>query len=184
MLFQNYALSSKIRIVSENKRLNFSEEHLNFYTKYSAFILKKLTKSEFQKFMIRILLAENIQTSSIKTVDIELLPSKANKGFSIIGKCDTIRGKIRIYPKSKNFCATFSRKFGKDILIDFVGERARAALIHELLHLKYSGDERKVRELTQSYFSAYMKKRVVKNPVALNSLIFESKSCLKLNKIS
>jgi len=51
----------------------------------------------------------------------------------------------------------FSKKFGRETLFAYAGNRARAALIHELLHLKYTRDEKKVRELTKSYFSKYSK---------------------------
>ena len=40
---------------------------------------------------------------------------------------------------------------------------ARAALIHELLHLKYANDEEKVRELTREYFAVFAQNRSARN---------------------
>ena len=123
------------------------------------------------------LLAENIEEKTVNTVDIKVFPAPRKNGFNIVGKCDTFRGKIRIYPKTFNYCYAFRKKYGKTYFFVFVGNRARAALIHELLHLKYISNEKKVQELTGIYFSAYLKKRFDKNSNlgSLNDLIFASK---------
>ncbi len=125
------------------------------------------------------LLLENIEEKNVNTVDIKVFPAPRKNGFNIVGKCDTFRGRIRIYPKTFNYCSGFRKKYGKDYFFAFVGNRARATLIHELLHLKYISDERKVEELTDIYFSTYMKKkkRLQKdsNLISLHDLIFASK---------
>jgi hypothetical protein len=176
MLQQNCVLSSKIKIDIEDGKTD-RYKHLGFYTKYSLFILKALRKSSFQEFLYRMLLVENIEEKNVNTVDIKVFPAPRKNGFNIVGKCDTFRGRIRIYPKSFNYCYAFRKKYGKNYLFSFVGNRARAALIHELLHLKYTRDEKKVQELTGIYFSAYMKKQPVKNSnlIRLHDLIFSSK---------
>jgi hypothetical protein len=175
MLQQSYALTSKIKIANKCTEFDFSERHLCFYANYSYFILKVLRKSSFQEFLHCMLLSENINDKTINAIDIELFPPITKNGFNIVGKCNIFRGKIRIYPKTIRFCIAFGKRFGKDIRNKFMGERARAALIHELLHLKYAGDEKKVRELTESYFSTYMKKHLKENSIALHSLIFDPK---------
>ena len=162
MLNQNNVLTGKIRIGPEYSKIDFSK-HYGFYTNYSRFTLKALRKSSFQEFLYGMLLAENIEEKFVNTVDIKIFPAPRKNGFNIVGKCDTFRGRILIYPKTFNFCNSFKKKYGKDYLFAFVGNRARAALIHELLHLKYVSDEKKVRELTGTYFSAYMKRRSEKN---------------------
>lgn len=93
------------------------------------------------------------------------------------GKCDTFRGRIRIYPKPVKFCTTFSKAFGRNILFTYAGNKARAALIHELLHLKYADNEAKVRELTKHYYDTYIKKQFANKPVAASmyNLIFDAK---------
>jgi hypothetical protein len=177
MLQQNSVLYSKIKIAPEYDKTDFSV-HFSFYKNYSLFTLKALRKSSFQDFLYSMLLSENIEQKTVNTVDIKVCPAPRKNGFNIIGKCDTYRGRIRIYPKTFNFCYAFRKKHGKKYLFTFVGNRARAALIHELLHLKYISDEEKVHELTDMYFSAYMKKQIEKNSnlISLHELIFNSKS--------
>ena len=177
MLQQNYQLSSKLKIGPEFGKTD-STKHFSFYTNYSRFILKALKKSSFQEFLCSMLLAENMQVEIVNTVDIRVFPAPRKNGFNIIGKCDTFRGRIRIYPKTFNYCYSFRKKYGKNYLLLFVGNRARAALIHELLHLKYVNDEEKVRELTDTYFSEYLKKHFNKNSnlMSLHNLIFNQKS--------
>jgi hypothetical protein len=176
MMQQNYQLNNKIKIGPESDKTDYPK-HCGFYTNYSRFILKALKKSSFQEFLCSMLLAENIEEKNVNTVDIKILPAHRKNGFNIVGKCNTFKGRIRIYPKTFNYCYAFRKKYGKDYFFVFVGNRARAALIHELLHLKYISDEEKVQELTGIYFSAYLKKRFNKNSnlVSLNELIFASK---------
>ena len=57
------------------------------------------------------------------------------------------------------FCRAFKQKFGKNTFLAYACSRARAALIHELLHLKYAADEKRVRELAQKYFLAFTQKK-------------------------
>ena len=178
MLQQNSLLYSKIKIASTNDHTSFSK-HFGFYKNYSLFILKVLRKSSFQDFLYFMLLSENIEEKNVSTVDIKVFPAPRKNGFNIVGKCDTFRGRIRIYPKTFHYCSEFRKKYGKDYLFTFVGNRARAALIHELLHLKYISDEKKVQELTDIYFSTYMKKKKQfgknSNLMSLHDLIFASK---------
>jgi len=183
MLQQNYLLSSKIKIARANDKTS-SSTHFGFYRNYSVFTLKALRKSSFQEFLNCMLLSENIEEKNINTVDIRVFPAPRRNGFNIVGKCDTFRGRIRLYPKTFNYCTALRKKYGKDYLFAFVGNRARAALIHELLHLKYISDEKKVQELTNVYFSTYMKKQLEKNSklVSLHDLIFASKKHTPLIK--
>jgi hypothetical protein len=176
ILQQNYLLNSKINIAPENDKTNCFK-HFVFYKTYSLFILKALRKTSFQEFLNYMLISEDIEEKNVNTVDVKIFPAPRKNGFNIIGKCDTLKGRIRIYPKTFNYCSAFRKKYGKNYLFTFVGNRARAALIHELLHLKYISDEKKVQELTDIYFSRYMKKRLEKhsNLISLHDLIFTSK---------
>jgi hypothetical protein len=176
MLQKNSVLNGKIKIDAEYDKPAFAK-HSGFYSKYSRFILKALRKSSFQEFLCSMLLAENIEEKIVNTVDIKVFPAPRKKGFNIVGRCDTFRGRIRIYPKTFNYCYAFRKKYGKNYLFSFVGNRARAALIHELLHLKYISDEEKVQDLTGIYFSEYIKKQSVKNSnlILMHDLIFDSK---------
>ncbi len=174
MLNQNSLLYSKIKIGNESEKTVLPEVQSGFYSNYSRFVLKALRKSSFQTFLYWMLLSENIEEKTINTVCIKIFPAPGKNGFNIAGKCNTFKGKIRIYPKTNNFCDAFSKKFGKTILISYVGNRARASLIHELLHLKYTSDEQKVRELTEAYFSVYLKRQLTKNSLVIKALIFNS----------
>lgn len=175
MLPQSNDISSKIKVVPENCKPCFVEKHLGFYTNYSSFILKALRKVSFQEFLFWMILSEDIEVKAVNAVDIEVFPAPIKNGLNIVGKCDTIRGKIRIYPKSFCFCDALKKKLGKKWLYAFVGNRARAALIHEILHLKYASDEAKVRELTDKYFCTYINKRFNENSAFLHSLIFNAR---------
>jgi hypothetical protein len=167
MLKQNQVLSNKMRIVTEHYRLDFFESNASFYSKYSSFTFKALRRTSFQNFLGRMLSLENIDETTVNTIDINVYPAPRKNGNNIAGKCNIVKGKIRIYPKPIKFCIVFRKKFGKDTLFAYAGNRARAALIHELLHLKYASDETKVRELTESYFSAYSRKRPQPNSNAM-----------------
>jgi hypothetical protein len=177
MLKQTCVLSSKIKIVAEPDKPALSERHVWFYTKYSCFTLRALNKGSFQKFLVWMLTLEEIKETNVNSVDIKVFPIQGEKGHSVAGKCDTYRGKIRIYPKPVKFCTTFSKAFGRNILFTYAGNRARAALIHELLHLKYTDNEAKVRELTKHYYATYTKKQFANKPVAASmyNLIFDAK---------
>lgn len=86
---------------------------------------------------------EKIEEQAVRAVHVKVLPLRRKNGKGIAGNCDTTRGRIRIYPKTMNFCQIFKQKFGRYTLLVYAGNRARAALIHELLHLKYIEDEKK-----------------------------------------
>ena len=90
---------------------------------------------------------EKIEDQTIRAVHVKLFPLRRKNGKGLAGNCDITRGKIRIYPKTLKFCQMFTQNFGKNTLLLYAGNRARAALIHELLHLKYVEDEKTVREL-------------------------------------
>ena len=177
MLKQSQALASKIKIDAQSDKPALSEGHVWFYKKYSSFTLRALNKGSFQKFLVWMLTLENIAETNVCSVDIKVFPLNGERGHTIAGKCDTYRGRIRIYPKPVKFCKTFSTKFGRNILFTYAGNRARAALIHELLHLKYTNDEEKVRELTKHYYYTYTKKQFASKPHALSmvNLIFDAK---------
>jgi hypothetical protein len=72
------------------------------------------------------------------------------------------------------FCDAFRKEYGQYLLVEYAGNRARAALIHELLHLKYGSDEVGVRKLTKEYYSQLIKNEFSNKPKALHlcKLIF------------
>ena len=171
-------LSNKMMINFDDEKLGaFSQRHVRFYVKYSSFVFKVLQKPTFQKFLIWMLKKEKIEEKSVKQVHIKLLPLRKS-GQGIAGKCDPSRGRIQIYPKTVKFCHMFRQKFGRKNLFVYAGSRARAALIHEILHLKYTMDETTVRELSQEYFCIFTNKQSERNLQVrcTNIMVFNAKS--------
>jgi hypothetical protein len=184
MLKRNYPLSSKISIVNtEDKALNLAINS-SFYLKYSRFTLKALNKRVFQEFLFDMLKIERIPQTSIDSIRIEILPAPRKNGLTIAGKCNRIGGKIRIYPKPLKFCDAFRKEYGQHLLVEYAGNRARAALIHELLHLKYGSDENGVRKLTKEYYSQLIENEYPDNSKALYmcNLIFTRRKQVILHK--
>ena len=178
MLEKIFPLSSKIRINADYGKLeNFSQEHVKFYLKYSSFVFRALKKPVFQKFLQWMLKKEKIEEQTVRAVHIKVLPFRRKNGKGVAGKCDTSRGRIRIYPKTLKFCQVFKQKFGRNSFLFYAGNRARAALIHELLHLKYSADEKTVRELAQDYFFSFTQKQPAQSSKSLTiyKIIFNAK---------
>ncbi|MGD6852480.1 MAG: hypothetical protein ACQCN6_10525, partial [Candidatus Bathyarchaeia archaeon] len=126
-----------------------------------------LSRGVFQEFLSDMLKFEKIPQKSIDSIRIEIFPAPRKNGFTIAGKCNTLKGKIRIYPKPMRFCDAFRKEHGQYLLVEYAGSRARASLIHELLHLKYGSDEVGVRKLTKEYYSELIKKENVNSPNAL-----------------
>jgi diadenosine tetraphosphate (Ap4A) HIT family hydrolase len=178
MLEKIFPLSSKMRINADYEKLeNFSQKHIQFYLKYSSFVFRALKKVLFQKFLNWMLKKEKIEVHAVRAVHVKVLPLRRKNGKGIAGKCDTARGRIQIYPKTMKFCQVFKHKFGRNSFLFYAGNRARAALIHELLHLKYSADEKTVRELAQDYFFIFTRKQPAQSSKALTiyKMIFNAK---------
>src|SRR3972149_1905943 len=178
MLEKTSPLSSKMRISVDREKLgNFSPNQVRFYLKYSSFVFRALKKPSFQKFLHWMLKKERIKEQAVRAVHVKVLPLRRKNGKGIAGNCDTTRGKIRIYPKTVTFCQIFKQKFGRNSLLVYAGNRARAALIHELLHLKYAEDEKTVRERAKDYFCVFTQKRSAQSSLAscIYTMIFNAK---------
>ena len=179
MLENNFQLSSKMRISVDPQKLeSFSQNHVKFYLKYSSFVFKALKKPSFQKFLRWMLKKEKIEEQIVSAVHIKVLPFRGKNGNDVAGKCNTARGRILIYPKTIKFCQIFKQKFGRSNLLAYAGNRARASLMHELLHLKYAKDEKTVRELTKEYFCILMQKQCTQSARSLfiYTMIFNAKT--------
>jgi hypothetical protein len=178
MLEQNLQLSNNMRISADPKKLEkLSQRHIKFYLKYSSFVFKTLKKHSFQKFLRWMLKNETIKEQIIKAVQVKVLPFRRKNGHGVAGKCNTATGKIRIYPKTIKFCQIFKQKFGRNNLLAYAGNRARAALIHEILHLKYAQDEKTVRELAKKYFGIFTQRQCTQSGRSLfiYRIIFDAK---------
>lgn len=138
------------------KHMKFSENHVSFYMKYALIVFNTLRKPKFQKFLDWVLRREKIGENRVKDIQIRLLPLTKENGNGLAGKCNS-EGKIFLYPRRLEFFREKMQKLGRENVNFYIKSRARAALIHELLHLKYASDEEKVRELTRKYFNMFTK---------------------------
>jgi|SRR3972149_768195 len=178
MLEKTCSFSNKMRISVDHEKLgSFSQNHIKFYLKYSSFVFRALRKPSFQKFLNWMLKQETIEEQAVRAVHVKVLPLRRKNGKGIAGKCDPARGRIQIYPKTIKFCQTFTQKFGRNTLLVYAGNRARAALIHELLHLKYIEDEKTVRELAKDYFCIFTQKQYTQyvHSLFIYTMIFDAK---------
>ena len=178
LMLNNRFLYGKIRIGFIPEELPaFSINQVRFYRRYSSFVFKSLAKTSFQRFLNWMLTREHIEKETIRVIQVKILPLRGKNGKGVAGKCNLAQGLIRIYPKTSKFCQLFRRKFGKKILHVYAKNRARAALIHELLHLKYGEDEKTVRELSQEYFGIFTKRLyTVKFPAfCIHTMVFSSR---------
>jgi hypothetical protein len=168
-----------MKISCDRRKLeSVPENHVRYYLNYSSFVFKVLEKRSFQEFVHWMMKKESIDVKSVTRVTVRVLPLRGESGKTIAGRCAPAQGRIWIYPKTVNFCKRFKRKFGREILLHYAGSRARAALIHELLHLKYNDDERKVRELCRNYFGLFRRKQIGKTSFAqcICAMIFKARS--------
>jgi hypothetical protein len=165
-----HLLSSKIKIVGDPEKLEgLPQKHVGFYMHYSSFVVKSLRKRSFQKFLEWMLRKERIEEHAVKAVSVKVFPFRRKNGKGLAGNCAPARGKIRIFPKTMTFCKTFIQNFGRNTFLAYASSRARAALIHELLHLKYATNEKKVRELAKEYFFAFTRKKLSQDARSLFS---------------
>ncbi len=156
-------LLDKMRVTVRSKKLvERSRNHLSFYRKYARVVFNTLRKPMFQKFLSWMLRREEIKKNKVKDVQIRMFPFKKENGNGLAGKCNS-EGEILLYPKRLGFCRNQMQEFGKENLNLYIKSRARAALIHELLHLRYVSDEERVRKLTKKYFSIFIKHQPTQN---------------------
>jgi len=156
-------LLDKMRItVRSKKHMEFSKNHLSFYMKYALIVFNTLRKPKFRKFLDWVLRRERIGENRVKDVQIRMFPLRKENGNGLAGKCNS-EGKIFLYPRRLEFFREKMQKLGREKVNFYIKSRARAALIHELLHLKYASDEEKVRELTRKYFNIFTKHQPTQN---------------------
>ena len=178
-LSDRHCLTNKTKIsVSTVKLRKLPQTQVGFYMKYASFVFRTLNRPSFQRFLRWMLRKENIGEEMVSDVQVRVFPFRRKNGNGLAGNCNTYRGRIRIYPKTLEFCQDFMDASGKDVFISYAGSRARAALIHELLHLKYTTDEETVRELTKEYFSFFIQNRFAQSAhgPSVYDLVFNAKT--------
>lgn len=154
---QKIKLPSKMRITVYSRRfVRFSEKHVRFYMKYAVLVFKTLRKTPFQKFLKWMIRRERIEATKVTDIHVRVFPLRKKNGKGLAGKCSS-EGAIHIYPKRLEFCQKLLQDCEKENVYFYIKNRAKATLIHELLHLRYLDDEDKVRELTKKYFRTFIK---------------------------
>lgn len=148
----------RIKIVASIKKGNKKGSHSKFYGKYSVVVFRCLRNPVFLKFVNWLLKREGILEKNVKSVQIRMFPSVKNNGNSLIGRCSP-QGVVLLYPKKVALCKKKFQKMNPKGFRKYVEGRARASLIHELLHLKYEGDENRVKQLTKKYFTIFHRKQ-------------------------
>ena len=162
-------LSNKIRItVRPQKLARYSEKHARFYRKYAIAVFRTLRKPLFQNFLNWMMKRENIEEHMVTNVQVMAFPFRKKNGKGLAGKRN-LKGEIFIYPKRLDFCRKLIRNCGKEKVYSYIKNRARATLIHELLHVKHLGDEGKVRELTRKYFYNFVRHQNTENSKSLHN---------------
>ena len=144
----------RIKIVASIKKGRKKGLHSEFYGKYSVVVFRCLRKPIFLKFVNWVLKREEIQEEKVKNVQIRMFPLVKDNGNSLIGRCNP-QGEVFLYPKRVNVCKKKFQKMKPEGFRKYIEGRARASLIHELLHLKYESDEKKVKQLTKKYFTIF-----------------------------
>ncbi|MBX5328576.1 MAG: hypothetical protein QHH18_07665 [Candidatus Bathyarchaeota archaeon] len=156
---QRQEISNKIKVTMVSQKFEgCPEKDIKFYRKYAAVAFKTLTNPLFQRFINWIILKENINEHMITTIQIRAFPFRKQNGNGLAGKFNK-KGKIVIYPKRLEFCKKLMQETEKENVYCYIKARARATLIHELLHVKYSNDEDKVRQLTRKYIRIFTRHR-------------------------
>ena len=123
---------------------------LQRYHQYAETVLSALQHPRFQRFLSWLLRHEHIPLQRIKTIQIQMFPRIKANGCHLKGAA-TSNGIITLYPQA------ISKNVDKDpnqtdaFALKYVEWRARATLIHELLHYKYRHREQYIRYLTRHY---------------------------------
>jgi hypothetical protein len=156
-------LSGKMKIITcFQKPEEFSDRHVKFYTKYATVTFKTLGSPLFQRFLDWMMRRENIKEHQVTNVQVRMFPFRRENGKGLAGKFNK-KGEILIYPKRLEFCRKLVQDFEKEAVYFYIKARAMATLIHELLHVRYSSNEQKVRQLTRKYFSIFAQSQNTRN---------------------
>lgn len=141
-------------IVASTEKGRRKNPNLLFYNNYAVYVFRCLKKPIFQKFLKWVLNREKIQKDEIKNVQIRIFPSIKKNGNCLNGKCNS-NGELFLYPKRLAVCRKKKQKIKSRSFREYIEGRARASLIHELLHIKYRADEKIVKKLTKKYYSIF-----------------------------
>jgi len=150
-------LLERMSIVASIKKGKKKNANCEFYGNYAVFVFKSLKNPIVLRFLHWILKRETIPKDRIKNVQIRMFPSLKKNGRYLNGKCNS-PGEVFLYPKRLDACRKKSQRLSLKCVREYIRGRALASLIHELLHLKYGCNEKKVKALTKQYYSMFNRK--------------------------
>jgi hypothetical protein len=155
---QRQELVGKIGIGSCAQEVDEARERqVEFYRKYATVAHRTLSRPLFQGFLGWMLTKENIEGDLVSKIQVMVFPFRNEKGNWLAGRVSK-KGEIYIYPKKKESCQKLMQEFERDNVYFYIKARAMAALIHELLHLRYASNEDMVRRETEKYFEIFIGK--------------------------
>jgi hypothetical protein len=161
---QRQELVSKIRIDSCVLDVNEARERqAGFYRKYATVVHRTLSRPLFQGFLVWMLTKESIEGDTISKIQVMVYPFRNEKGNWLAGRISG-KSEIYIFPKKKESCKKLLQEFEKDSVYFYIKARAMAALIHELLHLRYANDENMVRQKTEKYLQIFLMNGYTRDP--------------------
>jgi hypothetical protein len=105
---------------------------------------------------------ENIAEQTVKKVKVMVFPFRKQNGNGLAGRWNG-KGGVLIFPRRLEYCQRLMQKQTEETVHAYIRNRARAALMHELLHIKYLDDEKKVRKLTKQYFHTFIQHLNISN---------------------
>lgn len=152
MMSPGFKLVSRISILGTSKNLPAKNAiTLQWYNRYAEAVLSALQHPRFQRFLSWLIQHEHIPLQRIKAIYVRMFPRIKANGHHLNG-ASTSHGIITLYPHAlpKNPSARdLTQWWG--FSLKYIQWKARATLIHELLHYKYRYREQHVRQLTQQY---------------------------------
>jgi hypothetical protein len=149
---QRVNLSCRMKILcAPRDQSPMKQQTLQWYTRYAEAVLKALRHSRFQQFLGALLRHEHISLRRIKAIHIRTFPRTKANGRHLNGTA-TSKGIIALYPPTMpKTVGDRNMHRSKGFSLTYVQWRARATLIHEILHYKYRHREHHVRQLAQQY---------------------------------
>jgi hypothetical protein len=139
------------------------------YERFAHLATQALKDPTYQRFLRRVIAREQMAETKIAHIQVKTFPHVKSNGRRLVGRSNG-DGEIALYPQGLRRIRTMRRRWGVEASRLYVKSRARAALLHELLHLKYRDREQKVRVLTRRYYRAYRQR----TPRAHDAVVVET----------
>jgi hypothetical protein len=169
---RRHALFPPIYITADaRKAAIYTPHNVQAYERFAHLATQALKDPTYQRFLCRVITREQIVDTQIAHIHVKTFPHVKSNGRRLVGRSNG-DGEIALYPQRLRRIRTMRRRWGIEASRLYVKSRARAALLHELLHLKYRNREQTVRALTRRYFRAYQKRIRPENDAVIMNTLF------------